>query len=46
MRAELASEFEEDSPRRVVEKDGKVVRSVYGSHKSNEVFRRLFTESR
>jgi ectoine hydroxylase-related dioxygenase (phytanoyl-CoA dioxygenase family) len=41
MRAELASEFAVDSPRRVVEKDGKVVRSVYGSHRSNEVFRRL-----
>jgi ectoine hydroxylase len=41
MRAELDSEFAEDSPRRVVEKDGNVVRSVYGSHRSNEVFRRL-----
>ncbi|MGA9769789.1 MAG: phytanoyl-CoA dioxygenase family protein [Blastocatellia bacterium] len=41
MRAELASEFAEDSPRRVVEKDGDVVRSVYGSHRSNEIFRRL-----
>ena len=41
MRAELASEFAEDSPRRVVEKDGNIVRSVYGSHRSNEVFRRL-----
>ena len=41
MRAELASEFAEDSPRRVVEKDGQVVRSVYGSHRSNEIFRRL-----
>jgi ectoine hydroxylase len=41
MRAELAAEFAEDSPRRVVEKDGNVVRSVYGSHRSNEIFRRL-----
>jgi L-proline 4-hydroxylase len=41
LRAELPALFAEDSPRRVVEKDGGAVRSVYGSHASNEVFRRL-----
>ncbi|HEX8174904.1 MAG TPA: phytanoyl-CoA dioxygenase family protein [Pyrinomonadaceae bacterium] len=41
MKRELPSVFAEDSPRRVVEKDGRLVRSVYGSHLSNEVFQRL-----
>lgn len=41
MKGELAALFSEDSPRRVVEKGGTVVRSVYGSHASNEVFNRL-----
>lgn len=41
MKAELPDLFSEDSPRRVLEKDSKVVRSVYGSHTTNEVFRRL-----
>lgn len=41
MKAELPLIFAEDSPRRVLEKDGNVVRSVYGSHKHNEVFQRL-----
>jgi ectoine hydroxylase-related dioxygenase (phytanoyl-CoA dioxygenase family) len=33
--------FDEDNQRRVVEKDGRTVRSVYGSHHTNEVLRRL-----
>ena len=33
--------FDEDNQRRVVETDGRIVRSVYGSHQTNEVFRRL-----
>jgi hypothetical protein len=41
MRAELPAVFAEDSPRRIVEKQGEVVRSVYGSHATSEVFRRL-----
>lgn len=40
MRTELPAIFDESSPRRVVEKDGRV-RSVYGSHMSNDVFQRL-----
>lgn len=41
LRAQLAVEFAVDSERRVLEKSGNVVRSVYGSHRENEVFRRL-----
>ena len=41
MKAEVESIFSEDSPRRVMEKDGRIVRSVYGSHKTSEVFSRL-----
>ncbi len=41
MKAELPSIFKEDSPRRVLEKEGRSVRSVYGSHVSNPVFGRL-----
>lgn len=41
MKAELPSVFAEDSPRRVIEKDGKLVRSVYGTYTTNEVFWRL-----
>lgn len=41
LRAEVPALFAEDTPRRVVEKDGGLVRSVYGSHVTNEVFRRL-----
>ena len=40
MKSELPAIFGESSPRRVVEKDG-MVRSVYGSHLSNDVFHRL-----
>jgi ectoine hydroxylase len=38
MRGELPSLFSEDSPRKVSEAGGAVVRSVYGSHTTNEVF--------
>jgi hypothetical protein len=38
LRSELPAVFAEDSPRRVIEKEGTIVRSVYGSHSTNEVF--------
>jgi ectoine hydroxylase-related dioxygenase (phytanoyl-CoA dioxygenase family) len=38
MKNELPAIFAEDSPRRVVEKDSKIVRSVYGSHSTNKIF--------
>jgi L-proline 4-hydroxylase len=41
MKSQLNPIFSKDSPRRVVEKEGGIVRSVYGSHNDNEVFRRL-----
>ena len=41
MKAELPALFAEDTPRRVIEKEGGKVRSVYGSHTTNDVFRRL-----
>ena len=41
MKAEVPAIFAEESPRRVVEKNGNIVRSVYGSHTTNEVFGRL-----
>jgi Protein involved in biosynthesis of mitomycin antibiotics/polyketide fumonisin len=41
LRNELPTVFGEDSPRRVIEKEGFIVRSVYGSHMANEIFRRL-----
>ena len=41
MKAELPAIFAEDSPRRVLEKKDGIVRSVYGSHLTNEVFGRL-----
>ncbi len=41
MRKQLPELFAEDSERRVVEKGSGVVRSVYGSHRTNEVFHRL-----
>lgn len=41
MAGELPAVFSEDSPRRVLEEDGKVVRSVYGSHMTNSVFYNL-----
>jgi ectoine hydroxylase-related dioxygenase (phytanoyl-CoA dioxygenase family) len=41
MKAQLPALFAEDSPRRVVEKDGNRVRSVYGAHTTNAMFARL-----
>jgi hypothetical protein len=41
LKAELPKIFAEDLPRRVVEKEGSVVRSVYGTHQRNDLFRRL-----
>lgn len=37
IKAELPAIFAEDSPRRVLEKESNIVRSVYGSHLTNEV---------
>lgn len=41
VKAELPAIFAEDSPRRVLEKEGNIVRSVYGAYMTNEVARRL-----
>jgi ectoine hydroxylase len=46
LKAQLAAEFAAPSERRVLEKGGRVVRSVYGSHATNEVFRRLVRDPR
>jgi hypothetical protein len=46
MKDELAGIFEEDSPARVMEKETGVVRSVYGSHRNNEVFARMVRDPR
>ena len=41
LKAELPLVFQEDVPGRVIEKNGSTVRSIYGSHKTNEVYYRL-----
>ena len=41
IRAALPAVLAEDSPRRVLERDGRTVRSVYGSHAHSELFGRL-----
>jgi L-proline 4-hydroxylase len=41
MKEQLPKVFSEAGPRRIVEKEGSVVRSVYGLHRTNEVFHRL-----
>jgi ectoine hydroxylase len=46
MRACLSQVFSEASPRRVLEKDGVTVRSVYGMHRSHPVFDRLTRDAR
>jgi ectoine hydroxylase len=46
MKAELPAAFAEDSPARVLEKGTGVVRSVYGSHRSSDVFARLVRDPR
>lgn len=38
---ELPAIFAEESPRRILEADGKTVRSVYGSHRVNPIFEHL-----
>jgi ectoine hydroxylase len=46
LRAELPAVFSEDTPRRVLEEGGRVVRSVYASHLTNGVFRKLSEDPR
>lgn len=46
MQAELPALFSEDSPGRVLEKGTQQVRSVYGSHRNNELFARLVRDPR
>lgn len=46
MKAELPGLFAQESERRVVEKGGTAVRSVYGAHEVNEVFGRLASHPR
>lgn len=41
LKAELMKVFAEDTPKRVLEKERGIVRSVYGSHTTNEMFNRL-----
>ena len=41
MKGELPALYAEESEGRVFEKDGKTVRSLHGTHATNEVFRRL-----
>lgn len=41
VKAEIPALFAEDSPRRVLEKNSNIVRSVYGSHMTNAVARSL-----
>jgi ectoine hydroxylase-related dioxygenase (phytanoyl-CoA dioxygenase family) len=41
LKAQLPGVFADETPRKVVEKEGGVVRSVYGTHQRNEIFRRL-----
>ena len=41
LKAESLKVFAEDTPKRVLEKEHDIVRSVYGSHMTNEVFNKL-----
>jgi hypothetical protein len=41
LKAELPIVYADESPRRIIEKDGSSIRSVYGSHAINEIFYRL-----
>jgi ectoine hydroxylase len=41
MKGELPAIFAEDSPKRVLEKEGKTVRAVHSSHTTNQVFKDL-----
>lgn len=46
LNAELPALFAEDSPRRVVEKNSQIVRSVYGSHTTSKLFSNLSRQPR
>ena len=46
MKAELPAIFAEDTPARVMEKGTGVVRSVYGSHASNETYAQMVRDPR
>ncbi len=46
LKAELPAIFAEDTPSRVLEKGTDQVRSVYGSHRTNEIFARLVRDPR
>ncbi|HEX8696899.1 MAG TPA: phytanoyl-CoA dioxygenase family protein [Longimicrobium sp.] len=46
MKDELPGVFAEDSPARVMEKETGVVRSVYGSHRTHDVFGRMVRDPR
>jgi ectoine hydroxylase len=46
MRGELPHLYAENSPRRVLEKDGHSVRSLFAPHTSNDVFRRVACDPR
>jgi ectoine hydroxylase len=46
IQAELPAIFAEEAPQRVLEKDGLAVRSVYGSHNTNEILGRLARDAR
>lgn len=46
IKQQLPDVFGENSQRRVVEKDGRIVRSVYGSHTTNRVFGNLVKHPR
>ena len=46
MKDALPAVLAEDSPARVMEKDSGVVRSVYGSHRTHEIFARMVRDPR
>lgn len=46
MKDALPAAFAEDSPARVMEKESGVVRSVYGSHRTHEIFARMVRDPR
>lgn len=46
IRNKVNAAFREESPRRVLEKDGKTVRSVYGLHLNDPLFKRLVRDPR
>jgi ectoine hydroxylase len=46
LKAPLPHLFGVDNPRRVMEKDGRTVRSIFGCHATHQLFRRLSRDSR